>query len=71
MVMARMATLPKGVNQHTANAASIPTQAEAAKMLNVSIESGQRARVVFEKGTPELVAVVEQGHLAVSVAARV
>jgi hypothetical protein len=55
MVHARLATLPKGINQHTAIAV-----AEAAAMLNVSIDTGQRARVVLDNGTPELIAAVDQ-----------
>src|ERR1700730_9823195 len=42
MVHPRIATLPKGSNQHTAIAA--PTQEQAAALLNISIDSGQRAR---------------------------
>jgi N6-adenosine-specific RNA methylase IME4 len=44
-------------------------QAAAALMLNVSERSIQSAAVVFKHGTPELQHVVEQGDLAVSVAA--
>jgi hypothetical protein len=49
MVMARIAKLPKGANQQNAIAlSSLPTQAEAATMLNVSVDTGKRARVVLE-----------------------
>src|SRR6516165_903971 len=41
MVMARLATLPKGTNQHTEISASSPTQDQASKILNVSVDSGQ------------------------------
>jgi len=71
MVMARLAKLPKGVRSDSAIALSgTMTMADAAGLLNVSIDSGKRARVVLEKGTAELVAAVDQGHLAVSVAAK-
>lgn len=69
MVFARLATLPKGANQHTAIAA--PTQAQAAKLLNISVDSGQRARRVLDQGAPELVAAVDRGEVSVSAAASV
>lgn len=49
----------------------IPTQAEAAEMLNVSERSIQRARVVEEEGIPELVAAVDAGEIKVSAAAEI
>jgi N6-adenosine-specific RNA methylase IME4/ParB-like chromosome segregation protein Spo0J len=69
MVHARIATLRKGANQHTAIA--VPSQADAAKLLNVSVDTGQRARRVLESGAPELVAAVDRGDVAVSTAAEV
>jgi len=69
MVHARIATLRKGANQHTAIA--VPTQADAAKLLNVSVDTGQRARRVLDHGADELVAAVDRGEVAVSVAAEV
>jgi N6-adenosine-specific RNA methylase IME4 len=68
MVMARLATLRKGANQHAE--ISAPSQAQAAKMLNVSVDTGQFARKVLDKGAPELVAAVDRGNLAVSAAAK-
>lgn len=56
MVVGRIARLPKGRPLNTAIAVFIPTQAQAAEMLNVSIDTGQRARVILEHGVPELVA---------------
>jgi N6-adenosine-specific RNA methylase IME4 len=44
-------------------------RATASKMLRVSERSIARAAVVRDKATPELQAAVEQGHIAVSVAA--
>jgi N6-adenosine-specific RNA methylase IME4 len=64
---ARIATLPKGA--HPPIGGSSPTQDDATKLLNVSIRSGQRARVVLEHGEPELIHAVEQGQLAVSLGA--
>jgi hypothetical protein len=61
MVHARIATLPKGVRADTAIAVSVPTQTQAAKLLNVSVDSGQRARRVIDDGVPELVEAVERG----------
>jgi hypothetical protein len=49
---------------------SVVSQAVAAAELNVSKRSVQSARVVLERGTPELVTDVEQGRVAVSTAAR-
>lgn len=68
---AKLANLPRGANQHTAIAASSPTQAEAAKMLNVSVDSLQRAKKVQDTAPPEILRAVDQGHLSVSLAARV
>jgi hypothetical protein len=67
MRAAALATLELGANQHAATAA--PSQGQAAKLLNVSPDSIQRARKVRAKGVPELVRAVEDGRLAVSVAA--
>lgn len=46
------------------------SQAAAAQMLNVSDRLVRSAKAVADKGAPELVAAVEQGHLAVSAAAQ-
>lgn len=46
------------------------SESEAAKMLNVSRSSVQRARKVREHGSPELVAKVEAGELSVNAAAK-
>jgi N6-adenosine-specific RNA methylase IME4 len=68
MVMARLAKLPQG--SHPPIGGSSPTQGEAANLLNVSVRSGQRARFVLDNGTPDLIAAVDQGHIAVSEAAK-
>lgn len=69
MVAAKLATLPKGANQHSPIGESSKTQAEAAEMLNVGKRSVERARIVLDEGTPELIEAVEQGEIAVSAAA--
>lgn len=63
---ARIATLAKGANQHAQTCA--PSQEEAADLVNVSRRSVQSARKVLDHGVPELVAAVERGDIAVSVA---
>jgi hypothetical protein len=84
LIATRLATLGRG--QRTAFASepslsddqmrkfadldSMMSQAVAAAALNVSKRSVQSARVVLERGTPELVTKVEQGLVAVSTAAR-
>jgi len=66
MVASRLATLEKGVNQHTE--ISAPSQAEAASMLNVSTDSVQFARKVLDQGSEELINKVDGGEIAVSTA---
>lgn len=68
MVAAKLATLPKGTNQHASVEA--PSQAEAAELMNVSRASVQRAKEVLTHGDPETVAAVEKGDVAVSAAAK-
>src|SRR5215469_9179693 len=58
MVHARIATLRRGANQHTAIA--VCSQEEASKLLNVSVDTGQRARKVLDTGADELIAAVDQ-----------
>jgi ParB-like chromosome segregation protein Spo0J len=69
MVAARLATLPRGANQHASIDA--PSQADAAELLNVSRPSVQRAREVIEHGVPELVQAVERGAVSVSLAEKI
>lgn len=68
MVAAKVANLKDG--QQAASIEAAVTQPEAAEMLNVSRASVQRARKILEKGSPELIAGVEQGRVTVSAAAR-
>ncbi|MBT9173485.1 MAG: hypothetical protein DDT21_01886 [Syntrophomonadaceae bacterium] len=69
MVAARLAQLQQGANQH--RSIDLPTQSEAAELLNVSVPSVKRAKEVIEQGTPELVQIVEKGDVSVSAAASV
>jgi hypothetical protein len=66
MVAAKLATLKLGDNQHSEG----PSIGEASKLFNVSPKSVERARVVRDHAVPELRHAVEQGHLAVSLAAQ-
>jgi hypothetical protein len=59
--------LPKGA--HPPIGGSSPTQDVAAKLLNVSVRSGQRARYVKDHGTPDLVDAVKHGDVRVTAAA--
>lgn len=74
MVAAKIANLKVGDNQY--GAANLPdhkesvSQATAAKIVNVSERTVRDAVVVEQQAAPELKAAVEQGHLAVSVAAK-
>lgn len=70
MVAARLATMGEGRPKETAPIGAV-SQPEAADLLNIARRSVQRARVVLDDGTPELIAAVEQGHIAVSQAAKV
>lgn len=66
---ARIATLRKGDNQHTARAAS--SQADVASRLGVSPDSVQRARKVVEQGSRALQTAVESGEVPLKKAASV
>lgn len=63
MVANSLAKLGRGKGMNTAQAV---TQAQAAQMLNVSIDSIQRARLVETNGVPELVNAVQEGVLDVT-----
>ncbi len=77
MVTANIARLAHGVKKHKTDedapigASPIPTQTEAAQMLNVSRRTVQRARAVQDEGTPELIEQVVRGNVAVSTASEV
>lgn len=73
MVLARIAKLPRGgdrrSDQYRNCGSETLTQDQAAAMLNVSVDSGQRAKRVIEKGVPEVAAAVDAGKVKVSAAA--
>jgi hypothetical protein len=69
MIAAGLATLRDGQRQ-LGQLAYVPTQGEAARALNVGERSVKRAAQVRDHGTPEIVHAVEQGRMAVSVAAQ-
>jgi hypothetical protein len=69
MVAAKLATLRRGDNQHSPIGET--SQAKAAELLNVGKRSVERAAIVRETGSPELVRAVEQGVVSVTAAADV
>ena len=70
MVAGRLATLGDG-QRKSGRSIDLATQDEAADLLNVSVPSVKRARAVLTEGTPDLVAAVDAGAIAVSAAADV
>lgn len=68
LVAARIATLPQGARTDLGSI-DLRSQPEASELLNVSVPSVKRARVVLDHGAPELVRAVEQRRVAVSTAA--
>ena len=68
MAAARRADMRQGDNQHVTTGTT--SQAEAARQFGVSRESVNRARIVLDAGSPTLVAAVESGDVAVSLAAK-
>lgn len=70
MVFARLATLGRGRPSENTAIAAI-TQEQAAKLLNVSADTGQRTKRVLADGSPELVQAVESGRVSVSAAATI
>lgn len=72
-IAAKLAKLKQGDNQYTKEDASIGgcSIAQAAELMQVSRKSVERAKVVLEHGSPELIQAVEQGKVAVSKAAAV
>jgi N6-adenosine-specific RNA methylase IME4/ParB-like chromosome segregation protein Spo0J len=74
MVAAKIANLEHGGDRRPKQAANLPletqvTQAEAASLVNVGERSVRDARKVIQNAEPELVSAVEQGRVAVSLAA--
>jgi hypothetical protein len=69
MVAAKIATMTEGRPRETASIDAV-SQTQAAKLLNVSRMSVQRAKKVQESGDIKLVADVESGKVTVSAAAQ-
>jgi hypothetical protein len=69
MGASRLATLPKGSNQHAQWCA--PSQEEAADLFNVSRRSVQHARIVLDHAEQEVVNAVDAGLLTVKTAASI
>lgn len=67
---AKLAKLGKGRPKKTPSAEGV-SQAVAAKMLDVSVASVERATAVAKNGAPELIAAVERGDVAVTTAAAI
>jgi N6-adenosine-specific RNA methylase IME4 len=68
MVGARLATMRSGDRTDIEPCLNLSkvSQPEAASLLNVSRSTVQFAKQVIERGTPELIAAVERGEIAVS-----
>lgn len=74
MIAGKIANMKAGDNRFTIAApigASKISKADAAKRLNVGTKSVERARKVLDHGTSELQQAVEEGKVAVSVAAKI
>jgi N6-adenosine-specific RNA methylase IME4 len=70
MVAGKISNMRTGRPSKSASIEAI-SKKEAAKKLNVGKASVERAKKVLEHGTPELVQAVEEGKVAVSVAAKI
>ena len=69
MVADKLASLKRGEKKaDTGIPVSPPSQAEAAAMVNVSVDSVQQARKIRKTATPETVAAVERGELSLNAA---
>jgi len=73
MVAARMANMRRGERTDVCSKfhGKLISQAEAAKLTNVSERSLRSARKVIDKGVEGLTAAVDQGRIAVSVAEKI
>jgi ParB family chromosome partitioning protein len=70
MIAARIATMSEGRPEKTTAQNCAVSQTDAAERMAVSRRTVQSARVVQERGTPELSRAVDSGKMPVSVAAR-
>lgn len=72
MVAARLANMRQGERTDlTAIAVKSVSQQDAAKLLNTSVDSVQRAKFVQEQGSEELIQTVDSGQIVISVAAEI
>lgn len=73
MVAARLANMRQGARTDLQPSANLPevSQAQAAQLTNVSERSVRSARKVIEGGDENLAAFVDQGKVAVSIAAKI
>lgn len=65
MVAAKIANLSNGQHKGSSIDLAQISQGDAAKMLNVSAASVKRAKIVKDKGTPQLIEAVERGDVSV------
>ena len=68
LIGAKLATLPRGANQHTAPAAC--TQTAVAKRLGISVDTLQRATKVLSGGGAALISAVETKGLPIGLAVK-
>jgi N6-adenosine-specific RNA methylase IME4 len=66
MVGARIADMKRGRQALNTSIDVFVSQPKAAEMMNVGVATVQRARQVIDHGTPEIIAKVESGEMAVS-----
>jgi ParB-like chromosome segregation protein Spo0J len=68
MVASNLASLELGDNQYTKEGAGIqaPSQSKAAELLNVSRDSVQRAKQVYDSGNEEVIEAVRSGEMSVN-----
>ena len=69
MIGSKIAAWKLGDNQHKGGSANLPTQFQAAEMLNVSERSVRAAAKIRSEAPPEIIQAVERGEVSVSRAA--
>lgn len=71
LIAAKLATMRQGERTDLSANAEKLSQTDAAKLLNVSVDSIGRAAKVINQGVPDLVEKVEEGEISVSQAAKI